>query len=483
MQNCIFLLNLHIIIVIKNVKDCCIFYYFHTFNINQISMCKKLLSLTLLFCICSSLFSQSKWMSKKDKISIPFELTHNLIIVEAEINDVKLNMLLDSGSDNSILFSFPENDSIKLYDSRKIKINGLGTGENIEAMLSSNNKFKIKEYQDDSFKILVITDQEISLVNKLGIPINGIIGASFFEDYLVEINYSKKKIILHKNTELTISNKTKKYAKKQINLVSKKPYIDLVSNINGKEDVSIKLLIDTGLGDGLWLFENDSIKCKQDYIIDFLGRGFGGDVMGKKSRVEKLILNDFSLEDALVSYPDSLSFSQFEVIKGRNGSLGGEILKRFNWFFDYKNKVFYFRKNKFFTLPFNYNMSGIEVQHSGLNWVPEKINTKVFTNYDINKANSFSQFNAEAPAPADFKYKFELKPVFEISSIRKDSPAAIAGLLKGDILVSINGSNTANLTIQKITDLFQSEEGKLIKIEVERNGKRMLFKFELQKIL
>ncbi|NJM79735.1 MAG: hypothetical protein HC854_09130 [Flavobacterium sp.] len=73
-------------------------------------------------------------MAKKDKIIIPFELTHNLIIMEVTINDVKLNMLLDTGSDKSLLFSFPENDSIRLYDSRKIKINGLGNGENIEAI-------------------------------------------------------------------------------------------------------------------------------------------------------------------------------------------------------------------------------------------------------------------------------------------------------------------------------------------------------------
>ncbi|NJM79734.1 MAG: hypothetical protein HC854_09125 [Flavobacterium sp.] len=135
----------------------------------------------------------------------------------------------------------------------------------------------------------------------------------------------------------------------------------------------MKLLFDTGLGDGLWLFENDSIKCEQKFITDVLGRGLGGDINGKKSRVENLILNNFELKKALVSYPDSLSFSQLDIIKDRNGSLGGEILKRFNWFLDYKNKVFYFKKNRYFKEPFNYNMSGIEVQHSGLTWVSEKI--------------------------------------------------------------------------------------------------------------
>ena len=47
--------------------------------------------------------------------------------------------------------------------------------------------------------------------------------------------------------------------------------------------------MDTGLGDGLWLFENDSLKCSKVAINDVLGRGLGGDVLGKKSRVKRLV--------------------------------------------------------------------------------------------------------------------------------------------------------------------------------------------------
>ena len=159
-------------------------------------MNKKLLNLLFFIVISINVFSQSKWNSKKDKIVIPFELTHNLIIVDVEINDVKLNMLLDTGSDKSILFSFPENDSIFFYNTRKIKINGLGNGESLEALISNDNIFKVNEYVDKNFQILLITDQNINLVNKLGVPINGIIGSTFFKDFFVEINYQKKKINL-----------------------------------------------------------------------------------------------------------------------------------------------------------------------------------------------------------------------------------------------------------------------------------------------
>ena len=448
-------------------------------------MYKKLLNLFFFIVISINVFSQSKWNSKKSKIVIPFELTHNLIIVDAEINDVKLNMLLDTGSDKSILFSFPENDTIEFYDTKKIKINGLGNGESLEAFVSNNNKFKVKEYVDDKFQILLITDQNINLVNKLGVPINGIIGSTFFKDFLVEINYQKKKIILHKDNNKSILKLSNRYVKKDIEIVYEKPYINVVSNLNEQDGVQreFKLLVDTGLGDGLWLFENDSIKCKDKFIIDILGRGLGGDIQGKRSRVETLKLNNFVLENALVSYPDSLSFSQLDIVKGRNGSLGGGIMKRFNWFLDYQNKKFYFRKNSNFNTPFNFNMSGIEIQHVGLIWISEKVGlAKQQLGYSNNLSNS-STNTFVFDKNIDFKYKFKLKPLFEIYAIRKDSPAYIVGLKVGDKIVKINGNEAYNYTIQKITDLFQSEEGKTIKIEVDRKGVNMEFKFKLQKIL
>ena len=41
------------------------------------------------------------WNSKKDKIKIPFELSHNLMIVDVVFNGVKLKMIADKGSDEA----------------------------------------------------------------------------------------------------------------------------------------------------------------------------------------------------------------------------------------------------------------------------------------------------------------------------------------------------------------------------------------------
>lgn len=423
--------------------------------------------------------AQLEWNSKKEKIKIPFELTHNLIIVDVVINKVDLKMILDTGSESNLLFSFPENDSIEFYNPRIINIKGLGYGETLEAIVSTKNTFSLKNESviDENFDILLITNHDIGLINKLGIPINGILGSSFFKDYLVEINYAKKKLFLHKKENKRLSRKIKKLNSTKINIIRDKPYVNFNINNNNSE-AEAKLLFDTGLGDGLWLFENDEaqIKCSNKYFNDFLGKGLGGDIMGKKSRVQKLKINKFELLDALVSFPDSVSVKSLDLIKGRNGSLGGEIIKRFNWVLDYKNETFYFTKNSLFNERFNYNMSGIEVQHSGVEIVSEKF---------INKNNQSDVNNTIYLDDANLSYSFRyfFKPSFVIKKIRLNSPADKAGLKTGDKLIKINGKKSHNYSIQKITDLFQSEEGKKIKIEVEREGEILEFEFYLEKIL
>lgn len=418
--------------------------------------------------------AQFQWNSKKDKMILPFELTHNLIIADVVVNDVDLKMIFDTGSERNLLFSFPENDSIAFYETEKVRIRGLGHGEYLYAYLSKKNTLKINSIISENVAFLLVTDQEISLVNKLGVPVNGIIGADFFKDFLVEVDYQRKKIILHKDTEKILLKKAKRFDKKKVEVKDNRPFITLNGEVNDRA-VALKLLVDTGLGDGLWLFENDSIHCNENYFVDVLGRGLGGEIKGKKSRVEALYLNDMKFEEALVSYPDSISKTNLVLTEGRNGSLGGGITKRFNWLFDYKNETFYFKKNNLFDEPFHYNMSGIEVQHKGIEIVKEG-----FIKQDNSRSDKTILFD---DTNAEYIYRYTLKPSFEIYAVRENSPAYFAGLNVGDKIISINGKKAYHYTIQKITDLFQSEEGKKIEIVIERNGKEMDFEFYLEKVL
>jgi hypothetical protein len=105
-------------------------------------------------------------------------------------------MIADTGASKSIVFSMPNNESMVLKEADLITISGAGISENVEGYLSKNNQIHIGKYSDNDFEAIFVFDRDISLVNKLGIPINGILGSSFFKNHLIEIDYQKKNIIL-----------------------------------------------------------------------------------------------------------------------------------------------------------------------------------------------------------------------------------------------------------------------------------------------
>ena len=53
---------------------------------------------------------------QKDKIKIPFELSHNLIIVDVVFNGVNLKMIADTGASKKYCFSLPNNESMVLKE-------------------------------------------------------------------------------------------------------------------------------------------------------------------------------------------------------------------------------------------------------------------------------------------------------------------------------------------------------------------------------
>ena len=122
-------------------------------------------------------------------------------------------------------------------------------------------------------------------------------------------------------------------------------------------------------------------------------------------------------------------------------------------------------------------MSGIEVQHTGLEPIKETIRLN----------NSSSEINVidivKDNSELKYRFKFILKPIYKITNIRNDSPSYNVGLKPNDKILSINNKNAYNYTIQKITDLFQSEDGKKIKMEVERDGNIIEVVFYLKKII
>jgi hypothetical protein len=325
----------------------------------------------------------------------------------------------------------------------------------------------------------LVLDQDINISAQVGIPVNGIIGYHFFENNVVKINYSAKRITVYKNETKELNKVAKSYEKIPMELISGKPYLTTNSYFENQEQpLATKLLIDTGNTDALWYFKqnNKDITIPNISFIDFLGRGFSGEVYGKRGRINTFQIGTFKLQKPIAAFPDTTATTEIDEIDGRLGSVGSEIMRRFTVVFHYKSKSLYLKRNNDFNDKFNFNMSGLEIQHQGLQWVKES--------YEDNPVISNNLFDSNGnKIDNNLKYKFNLKPIYFISNVRKDSPAALAGLQKNDMIVKINKSAAYTYSLQEINDLLKSEEGKIIEFEIDRKGKIMVFRFELKSIL
>jgi hypothetical protein len=436
----------------------------------------------LCFFIISSfpVFAQDEFQFEKgvDKVIIPFKIINNLIFIPIKVNGVELHFLLDSGVEETILFSMEDKKEVSFFNVEKIAMRGLGSESSIEGLKSTNNTLETKGLKSTNHLLYIVLDQSFNLSSHVGIPVNGIIGYNFFKSNLVEVNYAKKRIIVYKNHDSNRKKITKKFQNYPITIERLKPYIQSSIVINDDE-IPVKLLIDIGNSDAIWLFQNKqkSITIPAKNFEDYLGKGFSGDVMGKRAQIKKFSFSKFDFNRPIVAFPDSSSIRNVKMVKDRAGSVGAEILRRFNLIFDYSNQQLFLKKNRNYASPFRYNKSGIEIQHNGLQWVQETValETVPFSASESTEKR-IGIFN-------NFKYKFVLKPIYLIANVRKNSPAEICGLQKGDVIISINQKPGYEFTLEKINALLKSEEEDWIHFEVERDSQIMKFKFQLLNVL
>ena len=417
-------------------------------------------------------FSQKNFqmVNASDKQTISFKLLNNLIVFPIEVNGKELNFILDSGVGATILFNLKNQDSLKLYNIEKIKLKGLGMDDAVDAILSKGNKFKLNNIVSNNQKLYVISNDNFDLSSKMGITIHGIIGYEILKDFIIKINYGTKKITFYEPEGYTYS-KCKKCETFNLQFYMLKPYMNALVKIDeGSKSIPVKLLIDSGGSDSMWLFENThpDILPPTKYFHDFLGEGLSGSIYGKRSKINSLSLGNFELINPTVSYPDSLAIAEAMNFKERNGSLGANVLKRFTVIFDYYHDKITLKKGSAFKDPFRYNMSGIELVYNGKILVKENDN------------GAIKMENSNFKVTFDYNYKFVFKPTYRIEKLRKDSPAEKAGVMKGDILIKINGKYTFDLKLEEIVEKFFQKENTKIDLVVERNGKDYQYRFRLE---
>jgi hypothetical protein len=380
---------------------------------------------------------------KKKSITINFKTSSNLIIIPVAINNSDtLNFILDTGVNYPIITELPFVNKLSLNFLQPINIKGLGEGEQLTAYRSGNNVISLNGLVAYDQEIHMVINENFQISHILGIPVHGLIGFNLFKDYVVKIDYVEHKITLIKPEFYTYKERDKDIVLPLI-FEQNKPFVKTSIVTDKNQDVPVKLLVDTGASDALWLSTNSDsrISLPENHIETFLGRGLSGDLYGKKGRIGAIWVGPLVLYEPIVAFPDNVLVDQLIGKNDRNGTLGGEILRRFYVTMDYPNSRLILRPNGNIKDDFNYNMSGLEVTN---------------------------------PMPG--------LPIFLISDIRKNSPAYYAGLQENDQIIALNNANSKEITLNDINLLFQSHEDKKVKMTVIRNGEHIKTEFFLKKM-
>lgn len=380
---------------------------------------------------------------RKKSVIINFKSASNLIIIPVTINDSDtLNFILDTGVRHPIITELPFINKLNLNYMMPVQIKGLGEDVELTAYRSGNNTMKINGLTASNQEVQMIIDENFQISHMLGIPVHGLIGFNLFKDYIVNINYSNEKIILYKPEYYKYRDR-KRDIILPLYLDDNKPYVltDILTDDSTK--VPVKLMVDTGASDAVWLSEksDDRIRYPEKHIEAFLGRGLSGDLYGIKGRIEGIWVGPLILSKPIVAFPNSEIIDQLITTNNRNGTLGAEILRRFNVTVDYRNSRLTLRPTSKIKDDFNYNMSGMEITN---------------------------------PMPGF--------PVYTITDIRDNSPAYYAGLQENDQILSINRNSHRSLELNDINLLLQSRENRKIKLTVLRNGEEIKTSFQLKKL-
>lgn len=377
--------------------------------------------------------------NKKKPISIPFEVVGSYVVVKLSINNsTPLNLILDSGVRNTIITELTPQDSITINYTQTTTLKGLGNGEELKAFTSSENSMQIGKLNLQNQTVLVLEKDIFNLSKYTGTKINGLLGSDIFQDYVVEVNYSRKRLVFHYPDTYIPSSK---YKSIYLSVEGQKMFIQIpVVEPNGSIHEA-KMLVDTGAELTAWFrsYGKKSVTIPEKHVRCFIGQGLNGEISGSIGRIPALYISDFLLKEPIVAFPDSSSISDVTLEGERDGTLGSQILNRFNLVFDLKNNLLYLKPSYVnFGRRFSYNIAGIElIQQSHYLRLPE------------------------------------------VLMVWKDSPAEKAGIKPGDQLIEVNGRKTFELDINQIRNIFETPARSLY-LRLMRNDNDIYVKISMK---
>lgn len=375
----------------------------------------------------------------KKKVRFKFEQVNNLIIVPITLNDTfELKFIVDTGVRHTLITKKSYIDSLYVHYGKEYRLFGANKESYVDAQLVHGLKYTFGGVEAIRQTALVLEEDYFGLDNSLGFPIDGILGMDLFLRYTVKIDYETNYITLIEPDRFRPSSA---YKAIDIELIQGKPYIETVTHLDNGQMMINKLLVDCGASLSMMLDINsdERIVLPKRYIEGTFGQVLGGDLEAYIGRVNFLGFSNYAFTDVVTNF--QMPF-WLDTITNSNGIIGGGILSRFDVIYDCMHRKIYLRKNESYDDPFIQDRSGLHIRLQG---------------------NSFNQFI--------------------IADVIPDSPAAVAGIQTGDVILRCNGKPFERLSLDSLNSTLQNESNTVVWLTLSRQGEEVDVKFKLKDLI
>ena len=387
----------------------------------------RLMTLVLALVCCAATSGVAPAAQKNpEPLVIPFELVTRHILIRVKINN-----------SDPLWFIFDTGDKVAIVDLGRAKSLGLTLQGEVNVGGAGAGTLKGSTVRDASLNVIGVegNPQPVMLAIPLdgleprfGHDIDGIIGADFIKQFVVEIDYSARVLRLHEKNTFAYSGSGEILPLTFIH--GGYPVIDAGVVIPGREKVAGRFILDFGSGASLALHtpfirEQNLLSPSQKTIRAMGAGGAGGKINGRSGRVAELRIGKFQIDSPLTLFSEDTSgaFATSEI----QGNIGAMILAKFRAFLDYGRNRIILEPNATLKDPIAPVSSGLKLVAYG----------------------------------SDYK-------TFRVDELLEDSPAVEAGLQKDDVVVAIDGRPSTELTLSSLQEALEKPTPH--KLSIRRGG-------------
>ncbi|MDH4156201.1 MAG: aspartyl protease family protein, partial [candidate division Zixibacteria bacterium] len=351
--------------------------------------------------------------------NVPFEFILDHLFVRVNCGGKERLWILDTGAEITCIDSTFASE-LGLEQSGDMKVQGTGNTTSLTFVRLPSFSVKGIEFDEQTIACL---DMKNLIMDKAGLDAVGVLGYDFLSRFVVKIDYGKRLLSFYEPEAFTYTGGGRTLA-----APLKGNSIAVPATVDGVH--SGKWCLDIGNGDCTFHFPYaERHRFHQRDGIDVVNTGAGGEYRTREMEFDSFELAGYVIDKPVIGVPVDVrggTMGETEFI----GNLGNSILRHFTLYLDYPNQQVIVEKGDDFDKVFPTSKGGCQIY-----------------------------YNADRQ--------------LEVGYVSDNTPAAEAGLRKGDILIAINKIAVEHFNgILAIRDLFLTEAGTKYELAVVRDGRQ-----------